>query len=112
MTEERNAALKGITDREALVEQLRKEAQDRDAIAVTLRSGVQAQSDLAMQTIRNELIQKETLAAQYRRDLSDTQSALDASRRTIEELEALVAQLRNDLLAAKSALFNSVSETL
>ena len=112
MTDELNAALKGITDREALIAQLRKEAQDREVLVVTQRSGIQAQSDLAKQTLRNELIQKEALEAQNSRELSDMKSALIESRRTIEEREALVAQLRTDLIGAKAALSNAVSEKL
>lgn len=82
MAEERNIALKAVSEKEAMLEQLRKEAIDRDVLLLTLRKDGETKCDLALQTLRNELEHKEAIAeAQYRKDLSDSQLALAASRK-------------------------------
>ena len=111
LADDRNAALKMLSDQETLVSQLRKEAQDRDRILKGIRTSKEAQSisNASLDAICQDLQTKELLVDHLRKNVADTQSSLAAAHRTIDERETQLAIMRKDLQDAQSALSRRVS---
>ena len=111
LADDRNAALKVLSEQETLVSQLRKEAEDREIILEGLRTSKEAQAstNASLDSIRQDLQTKELFVDQLRKDVADTQTSLAAAHRTIDERDTQLSIMRKDLQDTQSALSTRVS---